>query len=46
MRRDIRRIILHASELEDVEESIIYTYSFLLKEYGRSIFYEYSQSNR
>jgi hypothetical protein len=45
MCRDIRRILLHASELVDIEESIIYAYAFLLEEYGQSIFYEYGQSH-
>lgn len=45
MRRDIRRILLHTSELVDVEESIINTYSFLFEEYWRSVFYEYGQSD-
>ena len=43
MRRDIRRVLLHASELIDVEERVIYAYSFLFEEYGRSVFYEYGQ---
>lgn len=38
MRRNIRRILLHASEIVDVEERTINAYSFLLEKYGRSIF--------
>ena len=45
MRRDIRRILLHASELVDIEECIINAYSFLFEKYGRSVFYEYGQSH-
>jgi hypothetical protein len=45
MRRDIRRILLHASELVDIEERIINADSFLFEEYGRSVFYEYGQSH-
>ena len=43
MRRYIRRILLHASELVDIEERIINAYSFLFEEYGRAVFYEYDQ---
>lgn len=35
MRRDIRRILLHASELVDVEERIVNANSFLFEEYGQ-----------
>jgi hypothetical protein len=45
MRRDIRGILLHTSELVDVEESIINTYSFLFEKYREAIFYENGQSH-
>jgi hypothetical protein len=34
MRRDIWRILLHASKLVDIEERIAYAYTFLFEEYG------------
>jgi hypothetical protein len=38
MRGYIRRILLHASELVDIEEGIINAYSFLFEENGGTIF--------
>jgi hypothetical protein len=36
----IGSILLHASKLVDIEEGIIYPYSFLLKKYRHAIFYK------
>jgi hypothetical protein len=36
----IRGILLHASKFVDIEEGIIYSYSFLLEKYGHAIFYK------
>ena len=44
MRRDIRCILLHTSELINIEEGIIYPYSFLFKEYRRSVFNKNGQA--
>jgi hypothetical protein len=41
----IKSLFLHACKQIDIEKNIIYNYSFLFKEYRRSIFNEYDQSH-
>jgi hypothetical protein len=42
----IGRIPFHAAELVDGEKGIVYPNTFLLEEYGKPIFDEYSKCNK